>query len=332
MIEGYWKDAEVIIFCQAPADLIYVLNIIERFKIQKKILITRNTKSLYFFLQKLNLENTWIVHLENLTLDLRSLKSIRLNKKIISETIYLFSNFKEKKVYFFSTSYDYYTAALVAKLSEKNHVYYYNHYDCLTSKVGNKSFSLVRIIKAKLYQYITNGVKFLHDQHKNFPKFNASLYPIESLTIYKKPVVNKKYLYTVNTHPNVLLLISEKEIMSLALNEVDKIYIIVNHFKNNFKIYYKGHPRLGSSVIVSNWADEIIPDIIPSEFICYKKFEYVIGIGSAALCYPAEKKYSKVISLLKHVKSLNNYSNEDLIIYLKEYSRNSIDFEFFESI
>jgi len=322
-----WKDAEIIIFCQAPADLIHVLDIIDQFDLQKKLLITRNTKSLYHFLLKLNLKNTRIIHLENLKLNLRSIKSIRLAKRIICETTDRFNDFSEKDVYFFSTSYDYYTAALVAKLAENNRVYYYNHYDDLTSKVGTRSFSLGRFTRAKLYQYITNGVKFSYAQQKNFPKFIASQYPIRFLSIHEKPVVNNKYLYRVNSYKNVLLLMSEKEVECLAPNEINKIYNVISNLKNEFRIYYKGHPRLGSSEKIINWADELIPNSLPSEFICYDSFEYVIGIGSAALCYPAEKKYSQVISLIKHVRFSNNQRNDDLINYLKEYSKNRIDFE-----
>ena len=196
---------------------------------------------------------------------------------------------KNCNAFFFSTSSDWLTVNIVKRLSEENTVIYYNHYDHLTSLVGCNSFSLKRKIKKIIFSYVTK-VDFLSQSNINFPKFNYEKYDISKIDVLSKPDVNERFLYTVlGNIKKVLFLISPEE--------------------------------------MKPYADFIIPSNIPSEFLNYKSFNFVFGLTSAALSYPAQKELCTVYSLVETLEYKDPLKQKNLKSYISKYSDDKIVFE-----
>jgi hypothetical protein len=319
---------KVIIFCQAPADLIYILDIINKYPSLHIVVYVMNVKSLYYFLIRLHLKNV----------ELHFLPPIKLRKTIFSiiqakyHIKYIwnkyFSTNKNSDVYFFSTSYDYCTATLVKRLSinPTNTIFYYNHYDNLTSASGKQSFSINRFLQNYVYRYITGGTHFIHNITINFPKFDYKHYPIQEVNIVEKPVVNENYLYRGLNLPikkNILFFLSPDDIDILIKESSQKVIDLINLLTdNNYCTVLKGHPRIGEPDLIKNIVHKTIPAYIPGEFIDYSYFDYIIGVFSTALCYPAQKW--KVISLIDMLEFNDNTFRIKCKEYIQAYSGNKI--------
>lgn len=321
-----------IIFCQAMADIAYALQIIKLAGEQNCVIYVTNVEYIYIYLKELCLNVVDIIYIFPLKLNMAVPRSILKAKKDINDIWKkYFDTYTECKIYFFSTSYDYMTASIVKRLSQNktNKVYYHNYYDTLTSSLKPNGFSVKRYIFSYIFRYIT-GVQFIHNVRTNFPKFDISKYQIEELTVTKKTEIEERYLYKVQDAEryNILLFISPHEYDSLT--EESRIVLInwLDAVKSKgYKIYLKGHPRLGEPEGILARTDETIPLYIPGEFIDYKFFSYVVGISSAALCYPAQRKIATVISLLNVLELKDSKMNEKLKKYIMSYSGNTILFD-----
>lgn len=317
----------LLIFCQAPADIIYTLDLLSKNSNRKCIIYVCNVKAIHTYLLSLKL-NAEVLFLEKIVLSFYSIKSLVNTKKKIKTTLKSFKSYKGAEVYFFSTSYDFFTAAIVKDLSKANSVTYFNHYDHLTYLQGSKSFSLKRIIQSKIYQYIT-GAKFLAEKEVNFPKFDYSKFDIIKIDIDKKPDVASKYLFKPNTtKESVLLFLSPEEFKSINEEGQEKVIHLIEELKKLYSVYLKGHPRLGEPELLVSLVNEKIEKILPSECIDYSSFKFVVGLTSAALCYPAEKELSTVVSLLEFVTLRNTERQIGFKTYIDQYSKNKIIYDY----
>lgn len=318
---------KTIIFCQASSDLLYTLDLISKHKYV--IVYVINVKVIYEYLISLEIKDIEVKFYPYFKLNLFNPKTIfKVKESLIDLWYNEFCQYNKCNVFFFSTSYDWFTASYVKRLSEENKVIYYNHYDYLTGLVGYNSFSLKREIKKIIFSYVTK-VDFLSQSNINFPNFNYKKYDISKIDVFNKPDVNEKFLYTVlgNTK-KVLFLISPEEIENLEDSSKEKlISFIQNIRKNNISLVFKGHPRLGEPAEIKEYADIIIPKNIPSEFINYKCFEFTFGLTSASLCYPAQKELCPVYSLLKIISHKSSEDQKKLKNYISSYSDNKIIFE-----
>lgn len=317
-----------IIFCQSNADLLYTLDLINKHKYV--IIYVINVKGIYEYLVSLEIEDIEVKFYPYFELSFFNPRSIyKVKKSLIDLWDNEFCQYNKCKVFFFSTSYDWFTASYVKRLSEENTVIYYNHYDHLTSLVGYNSFSLKRKIKQIIFSYVTK-VDFLSQSNINFPKFNYEKYNIFKIDVLNKPDVNERFLYTVlGNIKKVLFLISPEEIENLEDSSKEKlISFIQNIRKNNIPLVLKGHPRLGEPEEMKPYVDFIIPRNIPSEFLNYKSFNFIFGLTSAALCYPAQKELCTVYSLVELLKYKDPLKQKDFKKYISKYSNHKIIFEF----
>jgi len=319
---------KTIIFCQSSADLLYTVDLISKHK--NVIVYVIHVKSIYKYLVSLEIKNIEIKFYPYFKLSFfNPIAIFNVKKSLIDLWNIEFCQYRNCTVFFFSTSYDWLTASFVKRLSEENEVIYYNHYDHLTSLVGHNSFSLKRKIKQFIYSFITK-VDFTALSDLNFPKFNYLKYNITKLDVLIKPAVNKEFLYTVpGNYKKVLFIISPEEIESLENTSKQRlIYCLRNLRKNNISVVLKGHPRLGESEEMKPYADFIIPRNIPSEFLNYKSFNFIFGLTSAALCYPAQKELCTVYSLVELLKYKDPLKQKDFKKYISKYSNHKIIFEF----
>mgnify|MGYP000041222819 CR=1 FL=1 len=319
-------ENKTLIFCQANADLLYTLDLIQ--KNNNVIVYVINVKGIYDYLLSLKIKGVEVKFQPYFVFSLYKPKSIFQAKNQL-KTFWNkeFSTCKNCKVYFFSTSYDWLTATCVKQLSKNNCVTYYNHYDHLTSLVGQNSFSFKRKIMKLVYKFIT-GVDFLAFTKVNFPKFNYKKYKIAKYDIIEKPNVNKEFLYSFKGETkNVLFFISPGEIEKLTDSSKELLFTMLNNIKRTgVSVVLKGHPRLGEPDEIKPFVDFVIPKNVPSEFINYENFDFAFGLTSAALCYPAQKNLCVVYSLVKILEFIDAVKQVEFENYIRKYSGDKIVF------
>ena len=318
---------KTIIFCQSSADLLFTVDLISKHK--NVIIYVINVKSIYKYLVSLEIKDIEIKFYPYFKLSFfNPITILNVKKSLIDLWDNEFCKYNKCNVFFFSTSYDWLTASIVKRLCGENEVIYYNHYDHLTSLSGHNSFSLKRKIKQFIFSHVTK-VDFLSQSNINFPKFNYEKYDISKIDVLNKPDVNERFLYTaLGNIKKVLFLISPEEIENLEDSSKEKlISFIQNIRKNNISLVLKGHPRLGEPEEIKKYADFIIPSNIPSEFLNYKSFNFVFGLTSAALCYPAQKELCTVYSLVETLEYKDPLKQKNLKNYISKYSDDKIVFE-----
>lgn len=327
-MDVFFKKNKTIIFCQANADLLYTIDLIGKHK--NVIVYVINVKGIYEFLVSLKIKNIKTKFIPYFKFSFFNPKSIYDTRNSLNDLWKNeFSKYKNCDVFFFSTSYDWLTASCVKRLSLQNKVTYYNHYDHLTSSIGYNSFSLKRELKKLIFLFITE-TDFITNSKVNFPKFNYSKYKIILHNILKKPDINKDYLYKVKGGDinKALLLIDPGEIKNLENSSKLFLISIIKNLKiKKISVFLKGHPRLGEPKIFKSIVNYIIPNNIPSEFINYNCFDFVFGLTSASLCYPAQKQLCNVYSLNNIVSYKDPFLQKKLKDYINEYSGNKIIFD-----
>jgi len=323
---------KTIIFCQACVDVCYTLQIIKERGESNCIIFVIHVENLYAFFTSLKLSVIDIIFIPMPYLSLK--KPYKTKNEINNIWKTFFQKFEDCIIYFFSLSYDYLTASMVTRLSSKktNDVYYYCYCEDFLNN-PQKTFSVKMRLYGLLYKYIT-GVHFVTNVKLGFPNFNISKYNIKKIEISDKPETESRFLYkmeqnTDKTKGNVLFFISTDEEDLLTEKSIKKLEdILLCIREKGFTLALKGHPRIGEPANLLHNFDKIIPSYIPSEFMDYSTFKYIIGFGSTALCFPAQHKYTTVISLLDIVE----FSDKELQQRLKEliisFSDNTILFKF----
>lgn len=320
------KTKKVIVFCQAAADVIYTLDLLDKTKSKDFTIVVRNVKSNLSLFKDLDIKAK-VLFIDNVQLNIYSLMSIIKAKKEIQCQIRRFEKITKAKVYFFSTSYDYLTAAIIRKMSECNQVIYLNHYDHLTWLQASYSFSFKRKLASWVYFYLTQ-TKFSSDKEVNFPKFEYANYNIQRMDLTSKPAVNNQFLIGPRLKGNyILLFLSPPEYESLTELSKIKLFDLIGTLKKKYGFYFKGHPRLGEPIDVANLAENKFDKSFPSELIDYQKFSFVLGLTSAALCYPAAKRLCTVISLLEYLNLKDKSRKDGFKEYIDAYSNNNIIYD-----
>jgi hypothetical protein len=323
------KKNKTIIFCQASVDVCYTLQIIKEKGEENCIVFVINVENLYTFFKHLNLRAINIVYIPIPRLNLKL--PYKTKNKINSIWKTFFQEYKDCTIYFFSLSYDYLTACMVMRLSleKANKVYYYCYCkDFLYN--SKKSFSAKRLLYSLVYRYITNGVQFVPNVKLGFPNLNILKYNIKKINVLDKPKIESKFLYKGEQTGDkcILFFISPEEEDLLTKASKIKLNRIVSNIKEKgYTLVLKGHPRAGIPKIINKF-DKTIPVYIPSEFIDYNAFQYVIGFGSTALCFPAQHKLIMVISLLDMIEYRDKECQQRLKEYIVSYSGNTILFDF----
>lgn len=326
----------LVIICQAPADIPYVLTIYEQNNNNKNISIfVINVFGIYKFLNDLNLEVQSLVFIPY---DLKSFKNIFLliKEKIRIEKIWdcNFKNLADSDIYFFSKFEDWLTAFFVHKLysnSKNNKIFYVNHYDNSEYLFfRNKSFSLKKYVYVTLLKYLT-GVRFNVDIIEKMPEFPVKIYSFQEIKINVDYQIYEKYSISINHLKNiksVIFFISpcQNEFYDPRYYNSTLIKIVEYLNKYGYKIVVKGHPRMGVPSFLDDFIDCKIPDYIPAEFINIRDFKFCFGLDTGALCYFSKNNLVVTYSLINMFVFSNQSRIRTGIEYLKQQSNNKVAF------
>lgn len=325
----------IIIFCQAPADIPYVLKLYEQYKDQSQISIfVINVEGMFRFLSDLKLDIEKLIFIPYKLIDVRQIGRLNAERKRIN---YLwqthFLNVIDGKVYFFSRFEDWLTGAFIHRFTKNIRIktFYLDHYDDQAMLFPEQKFIT---FKRKVYLFL---LKFLTDVafeggiNEKLPEFPVDKYPILKLSIEVDKEIFFKYSYdfkSLNTFSNLLFFVSPCEITMFKTTVYnEKIIELIGLFKTiGFKIIVKGHPRMGMPQEIREIADFEIPCYVPGEFINTRDFKMCVGIDTTAICYFAEKRIMPTYSLIKLFPSINNELINIYIQYLLKQSKDEMLF------
>tara|TARA_R110002167_G_scaffold127834_5_gene309650 strand:- start:3292 stop:4332 length:1041 start_codon:yes stop_codon:yes gene_type:complete len=330
------KYYDKLIFIQAAADLQHALHLYDSNKNEIVKLCVINVKSVYEYLISLPLTNVTIVFYPYVTFNIKNpLSYIKAKRELKNIWNKDFKNDKPTKVYFFSRFYDWFTMSIVVNFIKLNHikVIYYDHYDDLSIKndllINYLTLNGLRLkLRAFIHSYISAANFNAHHQIRNL-EFDYKKYNIKKVTPYDKIIISSDYLYknNIGDKKEVLFFLSPGELEMLHDNsKLILKNIILSLKKQGFYLTLKGHPRLGNPEEFVPLFNNVIPNSVPSEFICYSQTIMAVGIISTALNFVTTKDNIKIISLIKIVSFKDENKKNFYLNYLNELSKSKIDF------
>ncbi len=330
------KQDDIIILCQAPADVAYLLTLYEKYKNERPISIfVINVKAIYEFIFSLNLQLTQIVFIPYRFTNLKNIRQLFQERKRIN-TIWMkyFSTIKNAEVYFFSRFEDWLTAAFIHRFSKNLTITlsYVNHYDNSSSVfIKNKNTSIKLRIYLSLLKFLTN-VAFTANIREKFPEFPINNYPIKEIHIENNNDIFVKYQYKLdivkNRKPNLLFFLSpcENTIFNPKYynNNLTEIIQLFNEI--GFNVIIKGHPRLGIPTLADGIIKLLIPAYVPGEFIETKQISLCLGLDTNAICHPAKNTKMNTYSVIKLFQYSNKGGFDSAIEYLNLQSEGKIKY------
>lgn len=333
---------DIIVFIQAPADLRYALSIYEKNKEKEFLFCVVNVEGIYRFVKGLLLQKTEVVFIEYINYSLKNPLSILKAKAKFNSLCKMFKSISADEIYFFSRIDDWVTSGLISLFSKKENIpiFYCNHYDDKGLEKINKRtiYYLKHWLHSKVAYYLTNSSFTCRFFGKPL-EFSFWKYKIKEIKLDAKVDVNQEFLYHLNNidikTKNILFFLTQEDLDFMKEKSKIKITDLLKKIskKDNIDLYLKGHPRLGTPEEIKNEFSYIIPDYIPSEFIDYKNFSLIIGLGTTALVYPINLDINKnVVSFVKNVAFKNANYQENYVKYLNELTNNQIKYASLEEI
>jgi len=337
-------------FCQSPSDVKYLLSIYNKYKGSQISIFVINVRSVYDFLVSLNLN---VLELEFIRYNLVNFKNpfsiIREKIRIKKLKTYYFKNYNNVSVFFFSRFEDWLTASFILYFESRSEsIFYLNHYDdaISNSNIVVSEIRCSRKILGFILKYIT-GVNFLMTRVFRYPEFPVNYYkiieqkPTVDLSVFKQYSVNFKFEKVFKK--KVLFFISPPDQLMYDIDHynelsMDIINILINR---NFKVFIKGHPRVGLPIFLQNsnlyeLGIEVLPQGIPGEFIDFSSFDLCLGIDTTILPSLAEKQIVDVLCLINLFRSKENGFLDEIKEYLLflspkllKYINTMEDFEFY---
>lgn len=330
-----------IIFVQAPADLPFLLNLIEKEKNIEFNIYVLNVKSIFDFLNKINIKQ--VTYINNIKFNIRNPVSIILAKYKIDKIIRKnFNSIKKTDVYFFSRFEDWMTSTFVyhLKVNRNCNLFYINHYD-FSSEFYERKIKIKNFIFKIVYKFIT-GVDFLFEIESKSPEFPISRINITEISPKLDFTLLKKYLFNINTSKsnlNVIIFVAPIENNYYDEKIYLKVLIKIIRFlnKRNYNVLIKGHPRNGLPKIEEKTLIfQTLNNTLPAEFINYENIHACIGVDTTILGFLS--KYTEIpcysyINLLKIndfnvVNSLQKYINRYSENKLINLNKNNLYYEF----
>lgn len=291
-----------LVIIQAPADIPYALDIIE--KENSPDILVVNVNNVYRFLKKLNLRFDisylpYPQYKHNYYFNLLRFRAYYRKefKKFIKDK-YTEIN----KVYFFSRYEDSLTSFFVDRIIKKYpaaEIIYVNHYDNYDDD-NTYHLSLKQWLFYCANCFIT-GIPLKKGYKSKIPEFDIKRYTqIKETRPFLNKETVKKYLVKYS-EPNSVLLLFNKSCGQL-MKDVDyknSLEILLKELKEKGMIIYaKGHPREGCPRVIEQISDQIIPAYIPSEFVDITSFKFVIGLNSVSIAHIARDFDVKTFSML----------------------------------
>lgn len=342
MVNSVKKENKIIIFCQAPADIPYVLSLYEKYKDEKLIFVyVINVENVFKFIQGLNLNLSALIFIPYVLGTFKSVFQIIKERKRIKALKKQYFDFViNTDVYFFSRFEDWLTSSFLVGLEKRNSIYYIDHYDFSAEIFVKRKLNFKLLILKIVYYSLTNA-NFKLEIIEKLPEFQFQKYRI----VKQKPELNmdvfNKYSYKIDvvddTNPIVLFFISPCEIVIYDCESHDEIQLqIVRLLKQlNWKVIVKGHPRLGVPENVMDLVDVQIPSYVPAEFVQIENVSMCLGIITSALAHFAQNTVAPTYSLLNLFQFKDSNSANQYKGYLSRLSNNKIkyflDYDDFEN-
>lgn len=327
---------KIVLFCQAPADVQYVLALYHKNKAKFEIyIICVNVESMFRFLVGLNLKINKLIYIPY-SYNFNSFNPFNFfkEKRRLNKLFNTHFNINEpSRIYFFSHFFDWVTFFFVSRLSQIHETYFVDHYD--TSSLSNfnvNNYSLKKILQLIILYYMSN-IKFqfvaLSGKPRiEFPYWKYKIRKIEPPQFDFDLFSTYSYSFQVNNYPALLIFETNYSNYDTLIRNylLTMRNILVTLNLKGFKIYIKGHPKNSYSKGLATEICETIPNYIPAEFLKLDSFNAVLGVESVSLANICNRFSLPVISLIClfdwHVESVK----EEYINYLTKTSKNRILF------
>jgi hypothetical protein len=292
--------ADVIVFCQAPADIKYVLALREKRKEDDFHIFAVNVQALYKFLSTCGAEYS-------------SLEYLPLSKpyyfykiwKNIKNAVFIsrikrtkLAGFKGAHVYFFSPCSDWVTGALVNYLSKNNEVIFLEHdshrpVPIALSFADRLGVFLLRYTTGTRFLFGSFGEESLYYKHVLFwEEYRGKTNEQDARSFLQDELlqVTEKYKYIL-PHCDRSLLLFDAHLEHVAKNG-DKLLkqLVELALSSGYKVFVKFHPRLGGKEFYKNYNVTILPDYVPGEFLPVEQFTLIFSFCSTALAEAAKKR------------------------------------------
>ena len=291
------SDAEVIIFCQAPAKIPMALACYEESrKLGRSVaIIAINAVLVYEFIKSLKLD---LVSLTYCPCHFVWAKNpVRLYKSFLlvwqqAKELGVFE-WHDKIIYFSCISCDQQTHAFVWWLRKRNRiVYMYNVVDESVRLVPCATF--VNYIKLALLRIFFGGVQFVW--HSVDGKYSQGLRKdaFENWHPSDLKGVLSKYArkVTCGRERKCAIFFSNpyRDPYTTEESYIDCHIAVAKRLKDlGYWIVGKGHPRLGVLKELDDFTDEKIPDYLPAEFLDLDGVSLCVGLTSTSICATACK-------------------------------------------
>ena len=179
-ISGKANFQKIIIFCQAPADIPYLLTLYEIHKSESSISIfVINVEGMFRFLSDLQLDLEQLVFIPYRLISLKRIDLLPAERKRIKSLWKkYFANIQTGNVYFFSRFEDWLTAAFIHRFAKKNEIKiaYVDHYDYSAQLFPVQSVASFKIkIYLLILKYLTK-VNFKANMRDRLPEFQVDRY------------------------------------------------------------------------------------------------------------------------------------------------------------
>jgi len=301
-----WRQISIVIFCQASADVQYVLTLYERNKDRLPISIyVVNSMNIYKYLKSLDLKTHKLELITyNRSLNYKNVielwrERIRI-KKLYSDN---FKDLKGAEVYFFSHYYDWITAVIIKKISIFNNAYYIDHYEIDENEERAHNLTIKERLLLIVYYYLS-GLKYEFSKRANVKilTFPYKKYPILKLNMPIAKSILSKYVYKIsNLDDNAILLYERNQNGKDLMPAYEKtlMLIVKDLISSGYSIYIKPHPVAGYSKFLGNLKLKFIPDYIPGELLDTSGFSAITGIESVVLAKIAKHLNRPVFSLIE---------------------------------
>jgi hypothetical protein len=285
---------KIIIFCQAPANVQYLIDLYENNRESQITVVVINVKGVFDFIESLNLELHKLIFVPYRQFSYSAPITITKERKRLHNLyIEYFFEVRNAHVYFFSIYYDWLTFFFIKELSRYNQVSYFES-ESRDDSGYTKKMSLKNILYRTALHYIT-GIKF----NFTIPERNEIVFDYIKYNIIKESVdtnseLIQKYLCRqVVSRKSLLLLETDPSSYDIFVNYIENLTTVLELIRQyGYDLYVKPHPRLGYSKCVDPFLNELLPSNIPAEFIDISNFKIVIKIESTCRFYSDKTVYS----------------------------------------
>jgi len=324
---------KIIILCQAPAQIQYVLSIYETYKDSALISIfCIDLESIYKFLSSLKLNLERLIYISG-TLNFSFSNPIKIffTKKEINYTyLKYFHNTSGCEIIYFSNRFDWFTFSLVEKLTNENKIYFWDYLE-ISENENIYDHGIKRKLQLTILYFIT-GIKYRYLKIDTKSQLDCPYKKYEIIKTKPHRVSEKifiKYSYSIlnNSKKSILFFENDMSGYNYIQDYKGKILEIFRYLKSkNYDVYIKPHPRLGYTVDLNSEFTSLIPSFIPAEFLKIDSFQMILGVLTASLTHFAVVGNKPTFSLMNLFKFKNRSTQRHYQDYLLKQSDNRLLF------